>query len=228
MLRDRPGYQQQGFVPPSPSSSPTSSTASRCCAIRRGMRRKNGRKIWLCCCCYCPSSSTSFITSIGVFILVLGYALLGAFIFMALEGGFNSRPIELVDQFESREQLDKKQITNDEIRSQTVEKLWSITEDLNILYKENWTRLAAQEVLKFQQSIVKSLSNYGNSVTIKSGDIKGTSAVYYTQHQHQWSFASSFLYSLTLITTIGKSSARHKNSRPRGVCIVFPAVSAPV
>lgn len=34
--------------------------------------------------------------------------------------------------------------------SRTVDRLWSITEDLNILYKENWTRLAAQEVQQFQ------------------------------------------------------------------------------
>lgn len=34
--------------------------------------------------------------------------------------------------------------------SRTVDRLWSITEDLNILYKENWTRLAAQEVQLFQ------------------------------------------------------------------------------
>lgn len=39
--------------------------------------------------------------------------------------------------------------TND---SRTVDRLWSITEDLNILYKENWTRLAAQEVQQFQVS----------------------------------------------------------------------------
>lgn len=34
----------------------------------------------------------------------------------------------------------------------TVDQLWAITEDLNILYKENWTRLAAQEVKQFQVS----------------------------------------------------------------------------
>lgn len=32
----------------------------------------------------------------------------------------------------------------------TVNQLWSITEDLNVLYKDNWTRLAAQEVKQFQ------------------------------------------------------------------------------
>lgn len=39
----------------------------------------------------------------------------------------------------------------------TVDRLWSITEDLNILYKENWTRLAAQEVQQFQVSDVINL-----------------------------------------------------------------------
>lgn len=34
-----------------------------------------------------------------------------------------------------------------------MDRLWSITEDLNILYKENWTRLAAQEVQHFQVSV---------------------------------------------------------------------------
>lgn len=35
----------------------------------------------------------------------------------------------------------------------TVNQLWSITEDLNILYRENWTRLAAQEIKQFQVRI---------------------------------------------------------------------------
>jgi hypothetical protein len=38
----------------------------------------------------------------------------------------------------------------------TVNQLWSITEDLNVLYKDNWTRLAAQEVKQFQVSREKS------------------------------------------------------------------------
>ena len=132
---------------------------------------------------------------------------------MALEGGFHyNKTFELIPEkteavTESPQESDKKPIklvTNEEIRSQTVEKLWSITEDLNILYKENWTRLAAQEVLKFQENLVKSFKSYGSGVTIKNGNSPGATAVYYTHHQHHWSFASSFLYSLTLITTIGK------------------------
>ncbi len=35
-------------------------------------------------------------------------------------------------------------------RSETVSKLWMATEKMNILYPENWTRRAAEELLWFQ------------------------------------------------------------------------------
>ena len=39
------------------------------------------------------------------------------------------------------------------VRQQTVEKLWEITEKLNILYKDNWTALAEREMVKFQMEL---------------------------------------------------------------------------
>lgn len=78
-----------------------------------------------------------------------------------------------------------------------MDRLWSITENLNILYRENWTRLAAEEVLEFQEALFRALR--GHTV---NGD--GGKALYYTAQAHKWSFSSSFLYSLTLITTIGE------------------------
>ena len=38
----------------------------------------------------------------------------------------------------------------DRARSETVSKLWMATEKMNILYPLNWTRAAAEEILKFQ------------------------------------------------------------------------------
>jgi hypothetical protein len=101
---------------------------------------------------------------------------------------------------------DKPVVLGEEIRSRTVEKLWSITEDLNILYKDNWTRLAAQEVLKFQDRLMRNLRGYGSGgVIVKTeGGASNGGSIYYSPHHHRWSFSSSFLYSLTLITTIGK------------------------
>ena len=36
----------------------------------------------------------------------------------------------------------------------TVEKLWKITEELNILYKDNWTALADREIAIFQTELL--------------------------------------------------------------------------
>jgi hypothetical protein len=35
-------------------------------------------------------------------------------------------------------------------RARAVENIWDVTVSLNILYRENWTRLAAEELAKFQ------------------------------------------------------------------------------
>jgi hypothetical protein len=157
-----------------------------------------------------PSSA---LTSLGVCVLVLAYTFVGAFTFMALEGGlrdtshFSSSNVDTTSSGRSSKPTsDKSVLLGEEIRSRTVEKLWSITEDLNILYKDNWTRLAAQEVLKFQDTLMRNLRGYGSGgVIVRTGGGAGNAgSIYYSHHHHRWSFSSSFLYSLTLITTIGK------------------------
>lgn len=119
---------------------------------------------------------------------------------MALEGTFTTyRETETSVAASQPNPSTTENAVGNDLRSKTVEKLWSITEDLNILYKDNWTRLAAQEVMEFQDTLVKAMR--GNSGA--SYRQKGTLTYPYGQ-QHRWSFSSSFLYSLTLITTIGK------------------------
>lgn len=74
---------------------------------------------------------------------------------------------------------------------------------MNILYRENWTRLAAEEVMEFQEALFRAMrGNTGN------GGGSGRT-LYYTAQAHKWSFSSSFLYSLTLITTIGELPSHH-------------------
>ena len=46
-----------------------------------------------------------------------------------------------------------------ELRARTVNKLWKITEELNILYRENWTVLADQEMIKFQNELLTGKAN---------------------------------------------------------------------
>ena len=95
------------------------------------------------------------------------------------------------------------------IRHQVVEKLWEITEKLNILYKDNWTALADREMVKFQTELFAQQkhelyfaddSNNEPSIDVRSDQEPPKTM----RSRDEWSFASSFLYSLTLITTVGK------------------------
>lgn len=44
-----------------------------------------------------------------------------------------------------------------QLRNKTVLKLWTITDQFNVLYKENWTALVTNEIAIFQQQLVESL-----------------------------------------------------------------------
>lgn len=209
------------------------------CCLSRSTEDGHGAAELLCCCCTCTATaSPSLLTSLGVCIFVLAYTLVGAFTFMAVEGGLQSvstltssninRTLIIIKSLvlksfkrsntiflnisiqsssssssssssivSSKPGQDETAALGAEIRSRTVEKLWSITEDLNILYKDNWTRLAAQEVLDFQNILVHSLRKQSYQV------IPATTNQHRGRH-HRWTFSSSLLYSLTLITTTGE------------------------
>ena len=91
-----------------------------------------------------------------------------------------------------------------------MENLWITTEKLNILYRENWTRLANEEIARFQEQVVRTLTDSlghggpahtstSTSTSTASDDVTGKKLV-----DHEWNFARAFLYSLTVLTTIGE------------------------
>ena len=99
------------------------------------------------------------------------------------------------------------------VRQQTVEKLWEITEKLNILYKDNWTALADREMVKFQTELFAQKTELDTFSKEQPAKFVVTSnhhdePILVTRDEDDWSFASSFLYSLTLITTVGKFKIR--------------------
>lgn len=190
-------YQHQVPSGATAANCPASSTASATILKCASKQKKQ-----LSCC----SLISSLLSSVGICLLVVAYTVLGAITFTTLEGD----PVASVNQAAATVPTvppsDDKQL-----RSQTVEKLWSITEDLNILYKENWTRLAEQEVLKFQDSLVR---RYKKTAGAK--------------RNHIWSFASSFLYSLTLITTIGYGSISPRTPWGRLMTIIYAVIGIPL
>lgn len=200
MIRESPSNPSYpGYPPHSPyvrrASPPGSPGSKKCC-----FEQRESPKETLFCCCYTCSGdkTTSIMATLGVCCLVLAYTILGAFIFMTLEAGVH--PDTAVAASKLGPIDDKIAKESQKYRIKAVDQLWSITENLNILYRENWTQLAAKEVLMFQDNLFRILREAG-------GEQYTAGTVYYNQYGHKWSFSSSFLYSLTLITTIGKLHA---------------------
>ena len=135
-----------------------------------------------------------------------------------------------------------KKVLSKSIFYRTVEKLWKITEELNILYKDNWTALADREIAIFQTELIASglvsLADQhprgGTSSSSSSSSVSTTTAkppnptkeseakkssdppkdkdLYFGpdgvgvhDQDEETNFLASFLYSLSLITTVGEN-----------------------
>lgn len=98
-------------------------------------------------------------------------------------------------------------------RGETVAKLWQVTEQMNILYPENWTRLAAEQILWFQDQLTKALMV---ELAAKRPLKTQASQQFYYDHMQgppvgpfeaqpgEWTFGRAFLYAVSLLTTVGK------------------------
>lgn len=189
-------------------------------------------------CCFCFKTTKyrrkqfiiGSLTNVVIFSILLAYTFLGSFIFLAIEGGADVpvRPRLLPDRQKithKDQNSTYKKDADDEIdygnltlsanyfwdaRSRAVENIWEITVSLNILYRENWTRLAAQEILKFQNELMQRVttemaSQYGVSYREMALGEFGGSEISNHYEEHEWNLALAFFYSLTVLTTIGKS-----------------------
>lgn len=129
---------------------------------------------------------------VGICGLVVGYIIMGAFAFMAIESEDQKKRYEDVVR----------------LRETTIQNLWNITHELNVLYPSEWNESVSDQVRIFQQKIVQFViegydgKNYNASLRSQTDDDSADGLVM-TEVAGAWSFSASFLYCLTVITTIG-------------------------
>ncbi|CRK98167.1 CLUMA_CG011533, isoform A [Clunio marinus] len=214
-----------------------------------------------CCCCTLSSRSAtfwaSFLTNLGICTLLFGYTLLGSFIFLAIEGGASQMQQRTLAS--TTRQIKPAQSTNNnihvnninnhsknvslspaamqdvvEVRDRCVENIWDVTVSLNVLYRENWTRLAASEIAKFQDQLIKRLIDDMSSQMETLSP--STGAITVSTHQltpgvvydYDWSFARAFLYSLTVLTTIGYGTIAPRTTLGRVVTLAYALFGIPL
>lgn len=151
-------------------------------------------------CKSCCRKFTAFLFShVGLCALVVGYSILGAFAFRALEAPYE---VEKASQVIA-------------MRRDTVARLWEITDRLNVLYKENWTAAVSHEILDFQARLIAAVKDGYDGKEIGTGG-------------QQWSFSGAFLYSLTVITTIGYGNIAPRTNWGKIVTILYAIVGIPL
>ncbi|XP_022238374.1 TWiK family of potassium channels protein 7-like [Limulus polyphemus] len=150
------------------------------------------------CKAFCRKFTAFTFSHVGLCGLVVGYSIMGAFAFRALEAPYEEEKAgEVID-----------------MRQKTVKRLWDITYDLNVLYKDNWTRLVTAEIKRFQADLIEAVKDGYDGKEL--GEVQ------------QWSFSGAFLYSLTVITTIGYGNIAPRTDWGKLVTIVYAIIGIPL
>ena len=157
--------------------------AERKTSPRRGCTRQR---------CFTATYRISFV------LFFVAYISLGAYLFLALESGETGIPPS--EEVRTADDTNDKLQLQEMMTHQLLERLWDITESLNILYKENWTQLAAYEMTKVHSAMLQ--------VEKKKNDCRLSehSSVMAVTSPVKWNYPMAFLYSLSVITTLGNSS----------------------
>uniref|UniRef100_A0A914LTF7 Potassium channel domain-containing protein n=1 Tax=Meloidogyne incognita TaxID=6306 RepID=A0A914LTF7_MELIC len=135
---------------------------------------------------------------VGLCALVIGYALLGAVVFRAIEG--------------PHERYIQNEVTT--ARNKAVQVAWEATFRVNKLDKRKWVDTVYAQTKQFQRRCMWSIRRGYD------GKEFGLAA--------QWTFTGSFLYSLTVITTIGYGNTSAKTYFGKTLTILFAIIGIPL
>lgn len=154
---------------------------------------------------------------------LLVYICAGALLFDAL-GDLrpSARPeCSVVKSNSTRASDSLKHTSTGELRALAARRMWNITNQLNILYESNWTKLVLDELVEFERALVRTLANCDDNdddspdleleleAENEDSDKKRSKEKQSQQQQQQQqrrrkrSIARSLVHSIATLTTIG-------------------------
>ncbi|XP_060071032.1 myb-like protein X [Ylistrum balloti] len=169
-------------------------------ATRRESRMLEKRRKVISCC----KQFIAFLFShIGLCSLVVAYSILGGFIFQALEAPF--------------EQQTRIRVKNERTTAVTQILQLALELEMNKRSRENFTKEINLLLESFQTEVWKATDMYGwNNKDEQS------------ESELQWSFASSLLFAITVMTTIGYGHVAPKTDYGRIVTIGYAVLGIPL
>ena len=129
----------------------------------------------------CKKITTFLFSRVGLCFVVVGYVVIGGFIFRHIEGAF-----------EQEEKANNKTLRNDmdSLTDNLIFDIWNMTKYELVFHEKNYTLKLKEKLEVYQKNLTES---------VKEG-FKGNS----NQNATKWTFPGSILYSVTIVTTIGK------------------------
>ncbi|XP_050525612.1 TWiK family of potassium channels protein 7 [Daktulosphaira vitifoliae] len=167
---------------------------------RSGRRYYNRRKkTWTQQCKdYLRQFIAFLFSNIGIICLVVGYTIAGAFMFIFIEGT-SSNAKAIIDRVSAN-------------RSGTVARLWDLT-CCTEYCEETWRKEVQTHLRAFQSHVIEAVRN----------SYEGAN-----KEMTRWSFSGSFLYSLSVITTIGYGNVTPRTLLGKLATILYAIVGMPL
>ncbi len=169
---------------------------------------------------WCRETSRLLAGCLGVCCLAAGYAAIGGLLFMAIESRAAVESADASAPLAAETVMETPNVTLPaetlaqvaRARGQTVDRLWRVTERMNILYPENWTRQAADEMQWFQDQLTKAFATEFRALRAAQASQQADSRVLLATHfrpaPREWSYPRGLLYAVSLLTAVGKKRRR--------------------
>ncbi|KAH8320026.1 hypothetical protein KR074_011430 [Drosophila pseudoananassae] len=148
---------------------------------------------------HCRHFTAFMFSNVGIILLVTFYTIGGAFIFQAIEiFEYERLKLEKPHRFIARN-----------FSGEALTRIWDLTsENISFFDRRVYRRRVNDVLLEYQRAIVKK--------QLKGPDVE------------QWSFSGAFLYSLTVITTIGYGNITPQSEWGKLVTILYAIIGMPL